>query len=204
MSYAQFMKDFFDAFARQIQLGFTGKIDNFYKDTMRADVTPLLISVANDDSTKDYPSLSKIPVNFVWAGGYYIRPDYQAGDLVWITFSTFDIFSALSGTKSKESDDIFGLQNACVSGGIAKTGFTAPNSFAAEDGLLIGEKSGNAFIVFGKDSIKMKFADGAITTTFDATGIVTDMDVKSLKGAHSLNTHAHQVLGPIMSSAPVG
>jgi hypothetical protein len=204
MNFAVFLQDFFHEFAQRIQLGLPAKIVRFDKSRMRADVEFYLQSENEKGIAVNYPILSDIPVQYVSAGGYYIRPDYQNGDKVWVTFSTHDISDALYNVKSLESEGIFNLNNAVVSGGIAENNFTPPSEFSSEDGLLIGEKTGNSFMVFGKDSIKMKFSKGGITTTFDSTGIKTDGDIKWMGGSHSGTSHVHSVVGPIVTSPAVG
>jgi hypothetical protein len=202
--FAKFMQDFFSEFAKRIQLGLPARIIRFDKSKMRADVEFYLQSENEKGIAVNYPVISDLPVQFVFAGGYYIRPDYQYGDKVWVTFSTFDISDALYGVKSIESGSLFNLNNAVVSGGIAENNFTPPSEFSAEDGLLIGEKSGNAFMIFGKESIKMKFSKGGITHTFDATGIRSGADIQWSDGAHSGLSHVHSVVGPIVTGPPIG
>jgi hypothetical protein len=204
MDFSTFIQDFFNSFARQIQLGLPCKIEKFDKKTMRADVQPFMkIKNAKNEETA-YPILCDLPVQFVYAGGFYIRPAYARGDVVWVTFSTFDMSDGLNEYSRAESSKIFSLENACVSHAIASGKFTPPPEFGTEDGLIIGEKGGASYMVFASDSITMKFSNGAKSIKFDSTGVASDGEVvanNSLTPVH-LSTHTHPFTPGLGGSSP--
>jgi hypothetical protein len=103
MDFSTFIKDFFDTYSRQIQLGLPCKIEKFDKEKMRADVQPFMKIKNNMDEEITYPILSNLPVQFIYAGGFYIRPAYERGDNVWVTFSTFDMSNGLDEYTRAES-----------------------------------------------------------------------------------------------------
>src|SRR5688572_5336912 len=97
MSYfGEFLADLQAKFGSTIQIGMVGQIFNFDRKKMRADAKPLLKISNAQNQSEQLPNLSKIPVQLLWSNGYYIRPDYRDGDLVWITFATHSISAALT------------------------------------------------------------------------------------------------------------
>ena len=203
MTFTTFLKDVMKLFGSNIQLGLPGKIEKFDKSKMRADVSFFLKSEQKDGTIADYPILCDLPVQFIFAGGFYIRPDYAIGDKVWISFSTYDIANALDEYTRPESNGIFGMHNACVSGAIATNKFSAPAEFS-ESGLLIGHKDGNAYISFAEDKITFKI-DGK-NIILDATGILCDGEVVANNAipatAIHLSTHMHPTAGTGAPSSP--
>jgi hypothetical protein len=170
MKFSRFMLDFFNFAAANIQLGFPGKITRYDAVMMRADVQLLLQKQNDQGDIAPYAVLPNIPVQFIFAGGFYIRPVYAVGDLVWVSFSTFDIANAMNLSTQPESEAIFQLQNASVSGSIAPNNFTPPAEFAKESGMIIGEKTGTAYMVFSPTNITFKFGP-LQNIVMDATGI---------------------------------
>jgi hypothetical protein len=210
MSFAKFFQDAFNSFNSQIQLGLPAKIDKFDKSTMLADVKFFLQNKDAQGTLTDYPIVHNIPVQFIFANGFYIRPEYHRGDKVWVTFSTFDIEKAMDEQTGAEGAGIFGMQNASVTGSIATNQFTAPDAFGNEDGLIMGHEDGNCTVVFASDNIKFKFGSGAEEITFSASGIETKQMIKaglevvannSAVPVH-LSTHMHPTAAPGAPSPP--
>ena len=210
MNYAQFLNDFMDKMLSQVQIGIPGKIINYYPKTLRADVQPIMSTQDFDGVVYSYPALQNISVQTILTGGFYIRPEYKEDDMVWITFSTFDIASALDGTQSVESTKTFSLENASISGGIAPNNFTAPNEFS-QTGLLIGSTSGNAYMQFTDSAIVFNFGNGTEQITFDAQGIVTKQAIKAGLEVTVMNnviptplsTHTHISAAPGSPTSPM-
>ena len=133
---------FWDKRSRDVVIGCIGRIESFDKTKMRADVQPLLeYTSAGSAGTTKFSVIGDVPVQFLYSGGFYIRPHYEAGDLVWVTYSTFGIESGLNNTFDDVSVGAFSRENASVTSGIARENWTAPKSFN-DDGLLIGCKDG--------------------------------------------------------------
>lgn len=156
MSFSQLLEDLFEDRSSYIKQGCIGKIDKFDAELMRADVELLGKSVNDLDEEVDLPLLPDIPVSFINAGGFMIRPEYQKGDLVWIVFATHDIEDMLDEQKKALSKKKNGLENACVIGGVAKTNWIAPTLFKQKKGLLICEKDGEMYVHFDKSKITAK------------------------------------------------
>lgn len=150
--FTDFVEDLLADRLNDVKISIVGRVESFDKEKMRADVTPLLKKKVGDQEV-DYPVLKQLPVTFMLAGDFYIRPEFKQGDLVQVVFSTNDIADALRDVKSVESKKLFTLENAFIIGGVAKTGWTHPSEFSNEPGLLIGHKDGGAFTQYKDKTI---------------------------------------------------
>ena len=104
--FVDFLDDLLHDRLSDIEIGMVGRIESFDKKKMRADVTPLL-KRKSGKQVIEYAQLKDIPVNFIMAGDYYIRPEYKRGDLVHLAFATHDIEDGLKARKSEASKKIF-------------------------------------------------------------------------------------------------
>lgn len=152
-NFTDMLNELVDEKLREVYQGFPGQIDQFDKNKMRAAVIPLL-STETPDGEFAYPVLSDIPVNFIFAGGFYIRPDYQKGDFVWITWSSYDYDDALDELVRPETFKRFNMASATVAGGIVSDKFNPPSQFN-DAGLLLGHIDGNNKIQLEKDKINI-------------------------------------------------
>jgi hypothetical protein len=150
-----------------VKQGMICKIKSFDKEKMRADVLPLL-QTAED---VELGVIGDVAVGFLKAGGFYIRPEYQAGDMVWITFSSYDIDDARGGL-SRTAKVTFTLDNAMVVCGIAKDDWTPPGNFS-ESGLLIGNEDDSLFLNLSGSDITAKCNSLTWEGNMDLTGDVT-------------------------------
>jgi hypothetical protein len=159
MDWTDYIEELIQSRIERIEQGLVCKIQSFDKQAMRADVVPF-IQEKREGQLENYPTLPGVPVAYLFSGEFYIRPHYLPDDLVWVTFATRDIESSLRETVAEESPKRFDLENACVIGGVAPTGFTAPDEFS-EDGLLIGHTGGDAYIQFESDKMTALFDAGS-------------------------------------------
>lgn len=191
MSFTEYMDDFWEDRAKNIQLGIICKVVKFDSVTMRADVQPLMKIKNALDVEIDYPILSDLPVLFFNAGGFYIRPQYQVNDFVYVSFTTFDMSDSLKGYIRAESEKIFSIENAVVVCGLAKAVYQAPAEFS-NPGLLIGHESGASYIKFAADSITFVF--GSEEIKMSALGIQFS--------TFNLKTHTHTSAAPGSPTTP--
>ncbi|AOP33413.1 hypothetical protein A0128_05875 [Leptospira tipperaryensis] len=139
----------------KVQVGLPGIVDSFNPNDMTANVKIPFKQKDGSGEEKLFPILSNIRVGTLWAGDFYIKPDYKRGDNVWISFSTYDTSDAVRGVSSLVSDSLFDLQSACVVCGY-KGDEDLPAVTANRPGLLIGNKEGKSFIQFEDDTIKIQ------------------------------------------------
>jgi len=144
---------FWNQRSRDIIIGCIGQIESFDGEKMRADVQPLLEYTASGaSSSTKFAVIGDCPVQFLFSGGFYIRPDYKRGDLVWITYATFSIEHGLSKGYDDFNGSIFSRENASVSHGIAAENWVSPSDFS-KSGILIGHKDGGVILQFTSSDI---------------------------------------------------
>jgi len=156
-SFVGFIKDYFEDTMSNIDFGMLARVETFDSKKMRADLVPLVKKKSGDQEI-EYALIKDIPVSFMLTGGFYIRPDYQKGDLVFVACVTHDIDEALRGGKSLAYGRI-SSENSFVIGGIAPTGWAFPSEFDTDEGLLIGHRDGSAYMQFCSSSIIHKFGE---------------------------------------------
>lgn len=139
----------------RVQVGLPGIIDSFNPNEMTANVRIPFKQKDGYGDEKPFPILSNIRVGTLWAGDFYVKPDYKRGDNVWISFSTHDTSDAIRGVSSVVSDSLFDLQSACIVCGY-KSDTEMPALTSNLSGLLMGNKEGKSFIQFDNDTIKIQ------------------------------------------------
>lgn len=123
-----------------------GKIETFDPTAMKANVIPL---VKSKDGNK--PMLIEVPVSFIKAGPFVIRPPYKKGDIVLVVFADEDIDNVLlSGNISEpNSTRKHSLDDAIVVGGIMPFTQTLPDEHIED--LAIAKDDFSTKIVIKKD-----------------------------------------------------
>ena len=165
---------------KNIKQGAVGIIQSFNGSKMRADVDVLQKTQDDEEQTPvDFGVLPDLPVQFLYAGGSFIKPNYQKGDMVWITFATNDIDDSLKGIKTVDNDGEFNLAAASVSHGIAPEGWTPPANFN-KTGLVIGDDQ--VYLQVDGGEIRINGAnDNAVRHTALDVGLqtfITDLNLK--------------------------
>lgn len=200
--FSKFLSDLLQNFGESVQIGMVAKIETFDKTRMRASVQPLLRKENAAGESSQLPVLPSVPVAFLCTGKYFIRPVYDRGDLVWITFATHDIFQSLKGYPTLASDQIFGIQNACIVNGLLQSTRTIGGDFADAAGMAIGAE--DMFFDIEEDKITAHL-DGNTVELNGTDGIVVNdgMDVKFQPSGRSALTDGFLTpLGPTISRLP--
>ena len=141
MTFTQWIDKLIEKKMRRINTGLICKIEKFDTTTFRADVKPLMKHKNAYNEETDYPLITDIPVIIYKQGDYFIKPNYVAGDLVWVGFSSFDIEDALKEYSRAESKKTFEIQNACILGTIAKDNYVATAAMQ-QQGVVMGLATG--------------------------------------------------------------
>ena len=180
MSLSLMLEDFWKEKSKEINLGLVCEIVSYNKNKMEADVKPFL-QIENESRKIDYPIISKAKVQFLQlTKDFYFRPDYENGDLVWVSFSTFDMNQSYNKIKSTESERLFGLENAVV--------------VQRVPGLT--QSTIQSYMYFEGDKLKIKI-NGIDVAEFGSESVDFPIETKTGPTNISGNQHGHiTVLGP--------
>ena len=124
---------FFDKLTEYLTSGINncmlGKIEKFDAVTMKAEVSPMVKYKNKDGSIENRPLLIEVPVSFIKAGPFVIRPPYKKGDIVLVVFADEDIDNVLlsGGGSEPNSKRKHSLDDAIVVDGIMPFTQTLPN-----------------------------------------------------------------------------
>lgn len=124
-----------------------GRIEKFNASTMKADISPLVKVRFKDGTLEDQSLLIDVPVSFLKAGPFVIRPPYKVGDMVVVVFADRDIENTLiSGAKSEPNSlRQHSLDDAIVVGSLMPFNITLPG--AHSDDLIIAKDDFSSKVV---------------------------------------------------------
>lgn len=194
-----------------ILIGAVCRIEKFDATRMVADVLPMIRQEVPGGKIVDLPMLVNIRVGSQGAGDYIVRPPYKKGELVWVSFATYDIYPGLKGKKADAEGGLFSLQNACVICSVEKTGTILPISISSKEGLLFAHKDGGAIQQVLSDQVIFHFGDSQ--TKINADGIKTtgkvdsDGEITAFKSTTPIGLKSHGHLtptGPTLGKIPGG
>lgn len=146
------MVNFFKGLQGQVEGGIhscmLGKIEKFNAQTMKAEVSPLTRFRDKSGELKTRPLLIEVPVSFLKAGPFVIRPPYKTGDVVLVAFADEDIENVLlSGELSNpNSTRTHSLDDAIVVGAIMPFTTTLPGDHL-EDLIIATEDFSTKIVV---------------------------------------------------------
>lgn len=161
-----------DKYSREMLIGCVARIESHKTNTMRADVTPLLLITESGKKPVPFVVVPDIPVGFIHAGGFIIRPKYRKGDLVWLSFASHSIEKGLSGSQDRTDGRLFSPENTSVAYGLSGKKFSPPSDFDG-DGLIICNESGNTRFVIEDNKISCKSTKFVIEADVEVTGKIT-------------------------------
>ncbi|MFT9496385.1 Gp138 family membrane-puncturing spike protein [Anaerosolibacter sp.] len=153
---------FFDKFMNQFSDGLhtcvIAKVESYDPVKMKASVQPLN-KVNYNGQFQSLPLITNVPVSFLKAGSFFIRPPYAKGDLVWVAFAEHDIDNIMMTGKeeSNNSDRRHSLDDAIVIGGIMPFTQSMPSENAND--LLIAKSDMTIKIVVGENGIELQTMD---------------------------------------------
>lgn len=143
----EFMKNLSGNITGGINNCMMGKIEKFNGETMKADIIPLVRVKNKAGEIEEISMLIEVPVSFVKAGPFVIRPPYKKGDIVVVLFADSDIENTLlSGDVSNpNSTRKHSLDDAIAIGGIMPFTTTLPGEHL--DDLIIAKDDFSTKIV---------------------------------------------------------
>lgn len=170
-----------------------GKIERFDGQSMKADIIPMVRSSDGGASM-----LIEVPVSFIKAGPFLIRPPYKKGDVVVVMFADNDIENVLlSGEISDpNSNRKHSLDDAIAIGSIMPFTKTLPDEHLSDlviakddfSSKIVIKESGDIIIEGGN----VLLGDGAATE-----GVPLGDTLKNW-----LDTHTHPSVGAPTSQSP--
>ncbi len=190
---AQLLDDYFEDRISQIMIGCIGQIESFDSSKMTGTVSPLL----RDNTQKNFSPVPNVKALYLYVNGFYIKPDYKKEDLVWLSFSTFDIDRSLRGERSDVTGKIFSIENCVIVSSLNQTNQALPDSFQ-EDGLLMGK--GKNYLQVKEDSFVFRFGDQK--TIIDSSGIQTEGEVTAMSKTTPVKLSIHKQAGPAGPPVP--
>lgn len=170
--FSQMIDDYVKKEISGMLIGCVALIESHDVKTMKAVVKPLLrYKDKLSGNTVPFQPIPDVPVQFIFAGGYYIRPKYSHNDLVWLSFSSYETTNPMKKSPANIEGALFPRSACSVVCGLFPIGTTPPDDFL-EDGLAGGHIGGGMSFVFSENGIKIK-------GNLDITGnITTDGEVK--------------------------
>ena len=192
-AFSELIREYVEESLRGLLIGAPATVQKFDGKRMTCDVAPML----KDANAKNYPVIPDVPVLHSHAGGFFIRPEYRQGDLVFLTFSTFPMANALKGGRDATDGRIFSPENSVVIGSLLSTG-SAPAEYS-KSGLLIG--GGGVYMQFSDEEIKIKAGNSEYR--FTKNGLISsgkiesegDILADSKARKVSLSGHSHKETG---------
>lgn len=191
--FSQMIEDFVKKELGDVLVGCIAFIESHDVKTMKAVVTPLLrYKDKLTDKLVPFGPIPDVPVQLIFAGGFYLRPKYTRGDLVWLSFSTYETAAPMRKTPADTEGALFPRSACSVVTGLFPSGVTPPDAFL-EDGLCGGHIGGDMSFVFSPSGIKIK-GDLDITgniTTDGELSVSGEVTAKSQSMPITLSDHHH-------------
>lgn len=149
----ELFNDFEDSLKKGLFTGCLAKVVSFNREKMRADVQPL-VEVEEKGKIHRMSVITDLPVGYLRAGKFYIRPDYEKGDLVFCSFSAIATENGLNDSYDSIEGELFPRESGFVVCGVAGDKF-APPTYFSKHGLLLGHESGGVTIQLTEDTVKI-------------------------------------------------
>ena len=188
-----FFNGFKDGMVGGIKVCKVGEIIDFDPTRMSASV-----NIFNKGQGGDYSPLINVPVSFIKAGDFFIRPPYKAKDKVIVVFADSDIDNILiSGSKSDSNS----TRTHDIADAIIVSSF---NSFNVElpsdnvEDLLISNKEGTTKVILKADGDVVIEGKNILLGENASEGVPLGDSLKSWLDSH---THA-ELNSPPTSSSP--
>jgi hypothetical protein len=154
-----------------IHTSLPAKINKYDAEKMRAEIT--LISKQNlEGEMVEIPPVLEVPVGFMKAGKFIIRPPFQKGDVVVVVFSEKAIDQLLISGKSEEVKytRMHSIDDAIIVNSLQLESESDLNSSYTSD-LLIENQEANSRIVMKNNGDLLAETSG--NTTIDTSGSTT-------------------------------
>lgn len=156
---SKFFDDLFAGYTAHNHNCMLAKIKKFDHKKMKAEVIPLFKYVSKNGTVESRRPLIEVPVSFMYANGFFIRPPLVPGDLVVLVISDEDMDRALMSGKEEEpnTDRKNDLSDAIVIGCWQRFTEELPISDVNSKDLVISNRENTFSIIIKEDgSINVK------------------------------------------------
>jgi hypothetical protein len=152
--FARLLDDLLKNRLSEILIGCPAVIQSYNKTEGTASIK-LLLKKKEGFKFLPFPVLSEIPVNIYYSGGFFMKPDYKFGDIVWVNFATHSTQNAMLGQSDESSESAFNIHDAFVVGAYKSKKNLKPAllQLLGKDGIVLGHEDGDAYINITKENI---------------------------------------------------
>ena len=194
----EFMNNLSGNITGGINSSMLAKIEKFDGVTMKADLIPLVKIKNKAGIIEEVSMLIEVPVSFIKAGPFIIRPPYKPGDIVIVVFADSDIDNVLlSGdVSSPNSSRKHSLDDAIVVGSIMPYTVTLPGEHLND--LIIANEDFSTKLVL-KESGEIIIQGGKVFLGNETAveGVPLGDTLKTW-----LDSHTHPTVGKPTSESP--
>lgn len=186
MTYEESQRKFFYSFMTNVHTALPAKILKFDHENMRAEIELLKKKKVND-TEYTIPPILNVPVGFILAGDFYIRPPYKKGDTVQVVFNESAIDKLIVSGKPEDSqiERVFSLDDAVIVSGI-KMQSTSKLSSDNKNDLLIANKNINSKVILKQNGDIVIESDSSVYLGSEAAaeGAALGTSLKAWLDAH--------------------
>lgn len=184
--FTEFLTDLINRELEKVEIGFIAKIVTFDNEKMRATIKPMLQMKQPGGDDQFAPDIQGVPVELIYAGTGYVRPDYQKNDYVRCIAVASPITPPLDfDIRTNILTNRFSLSNCTVVQGVPPKSFSPPATFS-KSGLLVG--AGETVIQIDGDDVNIE-GNVRITGGLEINGI-------------DYETHTHTSAAPGSPTSP--
>lgn len=174
---SKFFDDLFGGYTDHNHNCMLAKVKRFDHKKMKAEVIPLTKYVSKNGTVERRKPLIEVPVSFMYANGFFIRPPLVSGDLVVLIISDEDMDKVLMSGEEEEPNTSRknDLSDAIVVACWQRFTEELPIADSNEKDLVISSKS-RAFSLIIKENGKIEVESNS-EVTVKAPNIKTDGNI---------------------------
>lgn len=163
----------------EVRVAMICRVESFDQAKLTATIQPLG-KVRADNRDYDLPTLPDVPIATIYGGGFWVRPQFEKGDLVVCLFSAHELTGAIKGQATRLSASTHELSYAVIVAGIPNQIATEPK-WGTESGFLIGHTSGDPLLKMDEGKITAKTTEFFVDAQTVKLGPIADLE-KSVLG----------------------
>lgn len=195
----KFLDGFIDEILYNLHTCMPARIETFDPETMKAEVVPLFKKKFKGVGAMTMPKIVEVPVAFLRAGGFIIRPPLKKDDMVLLLFSDRALDAVINTGEEADPGHVrkHALDDAIVIAGLLPFVDKLPGEYATD--LVIAKEDFSARIIIKENSDIIAETDGNIYlgSAVAAEGVPLGDSLKDW-----LDGHTHPDTSAPTSSSP--